>query len=640
MAMGIRIREKFYSSEVIMILFSLITIISCYQLQAQNNQIELKEGFFYINNEKFFIKGIGYEVGAIPGQLPWEREFDEELLAFDMNRILSAGFNTIRTWAAFTDEELQVISSFDIKIIMGIWIDPHGDFNDPAFITSAIEELNNVLSYSKNYQNIIAYLIMNEPLPETIFLAGYNNTIQLWTQLIDIIHDQHPGIPATIANTCNGTYIDSETFDFSAYNVYPYNPSTVNHSHEYPAFVEYLSGLRDDSMPLIITEYGLSVSPSGPGNWGYGGNSIQEQLEGIMYMYRSIIDGGATGSCVFNYSDGWWKGGNEFQHDDNAEEWFGLIEYQDLNDKYGIPRPVWDVVKTYLSAVLVSPKNSVIYLNRAPLEVFCNDTVKKIEIYESAELVYSSDISENYLIDTINIQLAGIEDHVWDFIFFNDLNNVVKEEQITFLCSDAEVELPWIEITTEPEIFEEPGTIKATYSISEYQDFTHSDYINYVFYPHIGWSFGSTYSKSYPQSQTNFEFSNYHSFGDDAYVITFAAGFDIYFNNFSKRIYNQITLPVGNSLGVYDESILSTNKSFKIFPNPANDYFIIESIEQSNTTFCYQIFDLSGKLIVSENTQIDIQNDICFLQPGLYIVEIFDLNGQNFDDLKLIKNPK
>ncbi|PWD98150.1 hypothetical protein [Marinilabilia rubra] len=112
-----------------------------------------------------------------------------------MQRITDGGFNTIRTWAAFSREELEVIAQYDIKIIMGIWIDPEGDFSDPFFITSASDIVNNVLSYSKDFDNIIGYLIMNEPLPHTIFSAGFDETIDFWATIKDLIQNQHPGRP-------------------------------------------------------------------------------------------------------------------------------------------------------------------------------------------------------------------------------------------------------------------------------------------------------------------------------------------------------------------------------------------------------------------------------------------------------------
>ncbi len=42
----------------------------CFQLNTQGTDIELKNNHFYIDGEKYFIKGIGYEVGAYPGMFP------------------------------------------------------------------------------------------------------------------------------------------------------------------------------------------------------------------------------------------------------------------------------------------------------------------------------------------------------------------------------------------------------------------------------------------------------------------------------------------------------------------------------------------------------------------------------------------
>ena len=40
---------------------------------------------------------------------------------------------------------------------MGIWIDPHANFGDPAFVSQAKAAVEEVLAYSKDFENIIAY---------------------------------------------------------------------------------------------------------------------------------------------------------------------------------------------------------------------------------------------------------------------------------------------------------------------------------------------------------------------------------------------------------------------------------------------------------------------------------------------------
>jgi len=54
---------------------------------TQGQQAESGNHPFTVDGKKFFIKGIGYEAGATPGSLPWQRTFNPELLRFDMQRI-------------------------------------------------------------------------------------------------------------------------------------------------------------------------------------------------------------------------------------------------------------------------------------------------------------------------------------------------------------------------------------------------------------------------------------------------------------------------------------------------------------------------------------------------------------------------
>ena len=151
-----------------LVIMCLLSMTDTWAQFSSSPDVEVKNNSFYIDGKKFFIKGIGYEIGALPGELPNERKFNPDQLHFDIRRILSGGFNTIRTWAAFTEQELEVLRQYDIKIIMGIWIDPAGDFSNTQFVDNAKTIVNDVLSYSKNCNNIIGYLIMNEPHPTVL----------------------------------------------------------------------------------------------------------------------------------------------------------------------------------------------------------------------------------------------------------------------------------------------------------------------------------------------------------------------------------------------------------------------------------------------------------------------------------------
>ncbi|NOX87232.1 MAG: T9SS type A sorting domain-containing protein [Chlorobi bacterium] len=577
-----------------------------------------------MDGKKFFIKGIGYEAGAIPGKLPWERTFDPDLLRFDMRRITSAGFNTIRTWSAFTKQELDVLKEFNIKIIMGIWIDPKGNFSDETFVENAKTEVSNVLSYSKNYDNIIAYLIMNEPLPETIVKAGYDNTVALWKQLEDIIHTQHPYRPVSIANTSTGTFINPAVFDFDAYNVYPYNPVTVNYLFGYQNFIHYLTTLDISGHPLVITEYGLSVSPTGPGNWGYGGNSLSEQRKGDLYMYKSLVDGGASGSCIFNYSDGWWKGGNQYQHDDKPEEWFGLVGYNNLSDKYGEERPVWDAVKTFQSAIITQPQNGGLYLTKIPVEVFANDTIRQIEIMMDSQQVYQHSVDNNYLRDTLHFNISDVKVSHLIFNCYDSIHRLVKTETKTILVSKRELELPKIEINIENPNYWQDGFIKVHYHIVQSPPFTPSSQLETIFYPHVGFNYGEKYQWSLPQSgQSDFYFQ--YQLNPDVNVVTLGAAFDVDYQGFKKRIIGHLLLSRINTISTDVYSPNRRQTSIQIVPNPVKSSFkVTNSGIVSSPSFRYSIFTSSGVPVMKSLTSSWSQPiHITELKPGIYYIRIY-----------------
>ncbi|MBR8535815.1 T9SS type A sorting domain-containing protein [Carboxylicivirga sediminis] len=583
--------------------------------------VELKDNFFYIDGEKFFVKGVGYELGALPGQLPWQKTFSPEQIHNDIQRILAGGFNTIRTWAPFTKEELDVIAAYDIKIIMGIWIDPHGDFSDPVFINEAENIVRDVLSYSKDYGNIIAYLIMNEPSPATIFDSGYTETTDLWQQLVQIIHSGHPGRPVSISNTCNGTYIDSGIFDFKAFNVYVYNPVTVNYLYEYQDYIAYLRTLNQPEQPLIISEYGLSVSPSGPGNWGYGGNTLSEQTNGVLHMYQSLVNGGAAGSCVFNYADGWWKAGNEYVHDDAAEEWFGLVEYSSLSDAVGTERPAWNVIHDYQRAIITEPRNGEVYGTSIPVEVFVNDGIGRMQVYIDDLVMLDRIVDNNYLKEYLQLESTSGKDIELVFRFYDKAGIQLKEEERRVLFSNDEIGLPSISISINNSAYWEQGYVDVTYTINGSDAFQLGNKLSYCFYPHIGFEYGFSYSEDIAALQ-NLSHSVRHYFNSTVDVITLGAAMDISWGAFEKRIVNSKVLSRENTL-VTSLPVSVASNDFTVYPNPAESYITIQPMHKGSV----QIYAIDGTLIKSINYTGQRIN-VADLVQGMYIIRFNNSIGR------------
>lgn len=83
-------------------------------------------------------------------------------------------------------------------------------------------------------------------------------------------------------------------------------------------------------------------------------------------------------------------------------------------------------------------------------------------------------------------------------------------------------------------------------------------------------------------------------------------------------------------------STTETQKSAtQVYPNPAKDFIAIKN--EKTEDLSYQIFDISGKLILSGKSKSNEKIDIQTLEKGNYFLQIQNGNGQK-ENLKLIKN--
>ncbi len=524
----------------------LLLVVAAFGFSQSKTQIELKDNWYYLNGQKFFIKAIGYEIGARPGQHPYEdaKKDDLELMKFDLDRIKEGGYNTIRTWSQYSEAQLKLVQESGLKLIMGLEINPEADYGDPKFIKDSEKELKRVMKYAKNYDCIISYLVINEPQTDHIHSVTGKAFVDLMKLLINVIHQDHPGIPVTLsANAMISDYMDESIFDVYAYNCYDHNEGqTVT-----MGFKDYIKGLNELNglnKPFITTEFGYSVSPEG-GIGQYGSNTLVQQSNGLISNYRDLIDAGAVGMCPFYYADGWWKGGDKSLHNINQpEEWFGFWGYKDVNDKYGSPRPVWFAMRDYMKGLIISPKNKSIHTNtQIPLELFNTNDVKKVVVKYLDEVIYDKNITnEGYFADQLKIDPDGIEDMELAFEFYDVDNNIIKNESIMILASKSPFELPklTIEVTPGKDLNEgKIGSIKT--KIETKENFKLVGELKLSYNTHLGWDVGPQASISITDQLNNKTITaeNFFNIPDNCWVVNASAGVFVQYGKFIFKIHDQ-----------------------------------------------------------------------------------------------------
>ena len=567
-------------------------------LSNAQSSVTVRDGWFWVDGQKFFVKGIGYETHTRPGQVPWEYSFDENLIRLDLARIRNAGFNTLRTWDALRPEELRLVEEFGLKVLMGIWVDPHGDYGNAAFVDQAVERVKEVVSYSANSPALLGYLIMNEPTVSDMVAGGPGNLRRLWERLIAEIHQLAPGVPVSVAQAAAGDFINTDLFDFVAFNLYIYNPLLLREVTGYAGYVEWLKRRLAPDKPLIITEFGLSVSPTGfNGPFGYGGNSLEQQSQGILLMYRGLIAGGAQGGCVFQYHDGWWKAGNPAVHDDHPEEWFGLFAFADSNDRIGSPRAAWDALVKFQQAIVLSPVMGGIYLPEIPVEVLISDPVTEIKIVWQHKIVARRTLSPGtYFRENIRLPVPdSLTAGELRLAFYDGNGAFLKAESYSCLIQQASVEFPKMELTLYPAEPYAGSTVWPVFSVTRSSGpVTLGDSLFYGFFPHIGFEAGESRAVAMESLNNTWAFTDGFWLPPESRVFSVGGAVDLRYKSWRKRLYRIVVKRINN----WAEELAAPNPpetavpetknaeppglNLSVFPNPFNQSTIIQfSITQS-----------------------------------------------------------
>lgn len=538
--------KKFFKMSIMAIL----VIAGCSNpTKTSTTKLEIKNGWYFLNGEKFFIKAIGYEIGARPGQDPYKDTIaDIERIQYDLKVIKDAGFNTIRTWSQLSEKQLNIVQESGLKIIFGIWLKPDLNYGDFSYMKESEDLVRKVVSYSKNYDCIISYLILNEPMTDHIYKVGAKPMANMLSVMKNILNAEHPGIPVGISgNAATDDFIDMNLLDFYGYNCYDYGNGQVG-TLGYGNFLQWCKNLNKDQKPMIITEFGYSVSDLGYGR--YGGNTLEEQKNGVIANYRGLLDAGACGACPFYYADGWWKGGKDSIHDNTPEEWFGYFGYSDLYDTIGSARPVWYALSTYLKGLIISPKNQDIFGETIPLELFLDKEVKKVLVKLNDSILYSkSDVKEGYLTDSIHYIPKWKEDAELVFEFLDANNKLVKTENIYTLLSASVVQLPefTIDITPENDL-NKAKVCKMKITLRNLGDFKIDGNIKYNFNPHIGWEPGVENNITIKDAVANKEmvFEQMYNIPENCWVLVPSAGVTIKLGKYKLRLHDQKMIFRGN----------------------------------------------------------------------------------------------
>ena len=93
------------------------------------------------------------------------------------------------------------------------------------------------------------------------------------------------------------------------------------------------------------------------------------------------------------------------------------------------------------------------------------------------------------------------------------------------------------------------------------------------------------------------------------------------------------TMTINQVLNVNENNF----KNITLYPNPSTNYITIENTNDTNSTFEYKIYDLTGRIVSLGNSKYNDKIVIESLTIGNYLIQIKEDNGAIFNQ-KIIKN--
>jgi hypothetical protein len=337
--------------------------------------VSVHEGQFWVAGQPFHVKAVGWDP-ARPGELPWQRKFVAAEVEEDFRRIRAAGFNTLRSWAPLSGEELALAERHGLRVLQGIWVPPDARFADPAERRRIQAEVAGAVEASRWSPVVLGYLVLNEPRAKAVASAGLEATRSFLREVVATVRALDPSAPVGYASWPGLEALDDELLDFVAFNLYPHKPRVVMDELGLGAYTRMVARTIARGRPLLISEFGISVSPQrAPGTLRRGGSSEDEQALELLELARIFEGAGVAGTAVFQWNDGWWKNheqpGDELTQDEgDPEEWFGLIRFASAADRLGSPRSALAALARHHRAVLLAPQDGAVAPGPLPVRLY------------------------------------------------------------------------------------------------------------------------------------------------------------------------------------------------------------------------------------------------------------------------------
>lgn len=322
-----------------------------FQKPESTSRIKVSSRELLVNNEKFKIKGVGYQ--PIPIGYNYAYNFYEhpEVYNRDFKLLRKMGVNTIRTWNIVRTKEFLDAAwnngKQPIYVVMGYWMNREGDdFGDPATRERYIKDFRDYVAKYKDHPAVLLWGIGNE---DNFF---YKRDVKDWYNLVNemakaaYLEEGQSYHPAAIINGGHANLGDSSKnaddaslnyIDIISAIVYP-----EGGAEDFPQkgcnFGNWFSEFEQKTKkPTYLAEYGAD-------SWNALTEKEDQDMQAacVLSYTNEILSADVNlGGTIMAYSDEWWKAAGDSSKQDPGgwftssqpdgmgnEEYWGIVAIQ------------------------------------------------------------------------------------------------------------------------------------------------------------------------------------------------------------------------------------------------------------------------------------------------------------------------
>ena len=248
-------------------------------------KVSVKGKFLYLNNEKFFVKGVTY--GTFNPDNEGSQFPTADIIEKDFSMMISHGINCVRTYTVPPVYLLDIAFKYHLKVMVGLPWEQHISFLDSEERrVDILKRVQEGAGSCKQHAAILCFAVGNEIPASIVRWYGKKKIENFIKQLYNAVKKIDAASLVTYVNFPTTEYLDLSFLDFDCFNVYLETPEKLS------AYIARLHNLAGDR-PLVLAEIGLDSLRNGQ----------LQQAETLSWQIKTVFARGCAGMFVFAWTD-------------------------------------------------------------------------------------------------------------------------------------------------------------------------------------------------------------------------------------------------------------------------------------------------------------------------------------------------